>query len=275
MYQFPTFSNAINYARDLLRIAPVVHSGYWQGVDIRKMPEAATHEVMHYSFRVPMSHGHHLVKYREDIKPDIPWADDHFEERVSGVPLNPSPSEAWWPHAPAGQGNSKFMKDYGDGKPCFSHTYPERMWPKPNAMHGQRFPYGDLDDVVSTIVEDPYTRQAFLPIWWPEDGNAGVKERKPCTLGYHFITRLDNAAGIPRLDITYYIRSCDYAKHFRNDIYMTVRLALWVIQRARELSLKVDAESRDYLWNLEPGKFLMHITSLHLFRNDYIQTFGA
>ena len=66
--------------------------------------------------------------------------------------------------------------------------------------------YGDLDDVVTLLTNDPLTRQAFLPMWFPEDTGVVHGTRVPCSLGYHFMQR-DG-----RLSITYYIRSCDIVR---------------------------------------------------------------
>ncbi len=139
----------------------------------------------------------------------LPWAEDHFLERVGGQPLNPSPSEAWWPFAKkTDDGTNKDPKSEGE---AFSHTYPERMWPKfanvpaevvtDGGVYGKeygpaytnsgiRFDYGDLQDVVDLLKKQPATRQAYLPLWFPEDGQASLQgKRVPCTLGYHFIIR--------------------------------------------------------------------------------------
>jgi thymidylate synthase len=125
-------------------------------------------------------------------------------------------------------------------------------------LRGIKYEYGDLSDVVALLSSDPYTRQAYLPIWFPEDTGGGSK-RAPCTLGYHFIMREN------KLDITYYIRSCDMLRHFRDDIYLTHRLALWVITQCM---------ARNPKWKeVEPGTFNMHITSLHIFANDWQSMF--
>lgn len=252
------FSAAVEEAKRAFRTrSHLVHTEKWQALDISKRPEMATHEVFLHSFGVEL-YGEDLNTYVADIKPDLPWADDHFIERVSGEPLNPPPSEAWWPHAP--QGNSQFK--VGD---IFSHSYPERYWPTQagrdsidpsvrGVNYGIRYRYGDLNDLVQLLAEEPLTRQAYLPVWFPEDTGVAHLERKPCTLGYHFIVRGR------KLHCVYYIRSCDFVRHFRNDIYMTVRLQLWILGQLRKINLK---------WNLvEPGTFTMHITSLHMFRND-------
>lgn len=258
--RYPTFKQAIADAKARLRTAPIVHTEKWQGLDVRAKPEMATHELLNYSFTVepdPFLSMSDLVK---DIEPDLPWADDHFLERVSGSPLNPPPSEAWWPHAP--QGNSRFIEEG-----VFSHTYPERYWPRfagdggDEAPRGIRFRYGDLNDLIDMLLATPYTRQAYLPVWFPEDLGAPLNARRPCTLGYHFILR-DG-----KLHVVYFIRSCDYLRHFRNDIYLTVMLQHWILNQCAER----DGESAWF--GADPGSFTMHCTSLHLFRNDYRKVF--
>jgi thymidylate synthase len=120
---------------------------------------------------------------------------------------------------------------------------------------GIRYEYGDLNDVVEMLATEPDTRQAYLPIFFPEDTGMRNPTRKPCTLGYHFILRHGY------FHITYYMRSCDFYRHFRDDCYLTVRLHLWVLDRLR----KADPAT----WgNVKLGFYIMHITSLHMFTND-------
>jgi hypothetical protein len=250
--QYLTFSRAIIDAKYQLKEAPIVKSSYWQGIVTNDRPEMKTRELLNHSLQVVDANltPSELI---EHIQPDLPWADDHFAERVSRKALNPPPSESWWPHSP--KGNDRFKNSQG----IFSHTYPERYWPPP--LVGIRYPYGNLDGVVRILKEDPYSRQAYLPVWYPEDLGAPIEARKPCTLGYHFIMRNHE------LHIVYYIRSCDFHRHFRNDIYMTVRLQHWVLDELRKQCGS---------WSeIVPGSFTMHITSLHLFINDYNTLFGV
>ncbi len=44
--------------------------------------------------------------------------------------------------------------------------------PLPLANRGIRYRYADLHDVIDTLNKDPLTRQAYIPIWFPEDGSA-------------------------------------------------------------------------------------------------------
>jgi hypothetical protein len=197
-----------------------------------------------------------LEELVDQIKPNLPWTNDHFEERIGGNPLNPPPSHNWWPFA------QKNNAEFG-GTKRFSHTYPERIWPKHagnegvmnDINRGIRFNYGDFNDVIDLMEKEPLTRQAFLPIWFPEDTGGAGGERVPCTLGYHFIMRHGY------LHVVYYIRSCDFFRHFRDDIYLCCRKVLWLLEKLRERNPEV--------WNeVKPGTYTMHITSLHAFKHE-------
>lgn len=264
---FPTFANARQrYEEAFLSPAAIqVRGKRWQGVDVSAKPEMSTRELLNQSLSIPLRGLEGLDYWAEDTKANLPWANIHFDERVGGEPLNPGESWKSWPW---GHSADKFRVHQGQ----FDHTYMERFWPKfagrfpggklrpfqatmPSPIFGVRFHYGDLNDLVTHLQEDPLTRQAYLPIWFPEDGTC--KGRKPCTLGYHFINRYDY------LHVTYYIRSCDFVRHWGDDCYLTVRLLLWILDRLRE---------RDERWRVvKPGMFTMHCVSLHLFENDYVQ----
>lgn len=292
------FSRAISRALLSLRDhSTIVHPDRWQSIDVSKLPEAATHEILNHTL-TSMVWTEDLIELARDIQPNLPWADDHFQERVGGKPLNPGLEWAHWPWAnkadtfrtepmPDNSDNHRgpvVKMPAGDEWPVqtgFSHTYMERMWPKKanldsqtakamgpyGARVGVRYKYGDAMDVVEHLAKHPLSRQAYLPIWFPEDtGKSDV--RVPCTLGYHFIMR----GGF--LHCTYYIRSCDAYRHMRDDIYLTVRLLLWVLNELRQYGHpNIDAGKE---WDMvKPGIFTMHIVSLHVFRNDYIKMFGG
>lgn len=189
---------------------------------------------------------------------NLPWAEDHFLERVSGQALNPAPSEQWWPYKVNGNAEHK------EGT-IFSHTYPERIWPKHadpkghksqgsrarvhmgHVNDGLRYKLGDLGDIVELMKRERYTRQAYLPLWFPEDTGVVHGGRVPCTLGYQFMVREE------RMHIWYYMRSCDIVRHFRDDVYMAVRLAQWMGQQ---------------IGVTEMGQLHMNIASLHAFEPD-------
>lgn len=231
--------DAIRFAKEKLHQNGVeVFSGKWQSIDVEQpMVELLNHTI---KFVIPDN----IVQVIDEVRPNLPWAKDHLAERVGGEPLNPPPSNEWWPFAQ--RGNSQFKADTK-----FSHTYPERLWtPK---LKGIRYDYGNMGDVVDMLRKEPFTRQAFLPMWFPEDTGATHGERVPCTIGYHFIRRDDV------MHLTYYIRSCDYLRHLRDDIYLACGKLFWILDQLKN----------EPGWeNVKPGYFNMHIVSLHVFKNE-------
>lgn len=211
----------------------IIETKSWQGMQ----NPPAFKEFLHASVVIPMLED--INQLKEECDPFLPWADIHFQERIGGEPLNPPPSHKLWL-----KGNERFMS--GEK---FSHSYPERFWSTRMAGSGIRFPIGDFDDLIHLLKREPDTRQAYLPIWFPEDiAAARLGERVPCTLGYHFIVRNG------QLDLFYPMRSCDVLRHMHNDLYMANLLALEVIDRAG-LDCKV-------------GDLHFHVTSLHCFKDD-------
>lgn len=248
-------SEAIDWSKQRLREQGyVVKTERWQGIP---SPDDMW-EVMNHSFQMFIPHT--MDELISEVRPNLPWADDHFNERVGGIPLNPPPSNEWWPYNR--NKNSEFKKS-----DIFSHTYPERIWPKrapmdneteelsSDTLKGIRFEYGDMGDLIDMLEREPFTRQAFLPIWFPEDTGAPHKERVPCTIGYHFMRRGDY------FHISYFIRSCDIIRHFRDDIYMAIRKLYWILDELK----KRDPET----WgSVVPGYYAMHIISLHCFNRE-------
>ena len=253
MKKFGRFNDVIKWtAQQMYDYSYEVHTEKWQGKEIKHDPRYTMIETLNLSFSCQMSPKLEVIG--EQIQPNFAWADEHFEERVGGLPLNPPPSHERWPYA------QKNNAEFG-GLEKFSHTYPERIWPKfasdiPNSkMSGIRYDYGDFDDVINLMGREPFTRQAFLPIWFPEDTGSVTGERVPCTIGYHFIRRGD------WVHVVYYIRSCDFFRHFRDDIYLCARKLFWLIEKLKEK----DPEN----WNgVKPGMLTMHITSLHAWASE-------
>ena len=251
---YPRFRDAINrVGHDLATISYEVDTKRWQSSDVSDKPEMKMREVFNTSFTVSLN-SEHPDEYHSDIGPNLPWADDHFDERVGGQPLNPGIQWREWPYALSAD---KFRTE-GDK---FSHTYMERYWPKLadyrgmlDGHRGIRYRLGDLSDVVQHLTDNPETRQAYLPVWFPEDTGVVHGERVPCTLGYHFLYRMGF------LHCTYYIRSCDFVRHFRDDLYLSLRLQCWMLD-----CLRVQPGWED----VKPGVFVFHCVSMHCFENDY------
>jgi hypothetical protein len=250
-----------------------VPSSPWQGLDPK--PEFATYELMNYTFTHALSGIEDLQHWRDDVRPNLPWADDHFSERVCGAPINPGVEWANWPW---GSSADKFRDENG----MFNHNYMERYWSRragiirepsttadewdrlsddytQRSHRGIRNEYGDLNDLVGQLVKNPQSRQEWFPIFHPEDVGEVVGGRKPCSLGYQFWAR----GG--RLHVYYPLRSCDFFHHMQDDIYLTIRLLLWVLNECR------NRDNTAGYWNeIKPGTFTMHCTSLHVFANDMI-----
>lgn len=252
---------------DLMETKPL-QIGEWQTIDVSGSKLHETHELTDVSLVWDQ-----LPKNMTDVIPaiDLPWAHNHFSERVSGFPYNPASSHLTWPYA------VRNNADHLDSE-VFDHTYPERFWPrhaghdhsdfgawwtdKGNALEehacggrsGIRFPYGDLQDLVGLLATKPLTRQAYLPVWFPEDTGATEGQRVPCTLGYHFMQR----GG--RLSCRYYMRSCEVYRHLSNDVYLAASLTKWICHQVREIT---GGSIRFF-----PGSLVMHISSLHAFVGD-------
>lgn len=243
----------------LLSMSSEVDVGEWHAIDVSGKKELVSHELEGVSFhcRIPET----PKKAQSNVKPNLPWAEKQFLERVSGQPLNPGETYKEWPW------QSQMGKHVST---VFSHTYMERYWPKhawgsggqagrkPN--RGIRYDYGDLRDVVDLLARSPFTRQAVLPVWFPEDTGAVHGGRVPCSLTYQFLLR-DG-----RLHCSYSIRSCDFVRHFRDDVYMTMRLVQWVIKQVANKNIN---EGAHQVWDrVKPGVLTMHIGSLHYFTGD-------
>lgn len=249
-----TFENAYQQIVYGINKVQPINRGTWQTLDVSESPMHHVRELRNVAicYMVPET----AQALEDATHPDMPWAGVHFNERVSREPLNPAPSYKIWPHH---VGNSD---RHIEGK-AFSHTYPERFWPKMTGrqwddmglmQEGIRYYYGDLDDVVGQLVVNPHTRQAVLPVWFAEDTGA-IDYRVPCSLFYHFMSDGNN-----RLSVWYSMRSCDLARHFRNDVYLAGRLLQWVCREvAQKSNFKI--EFFPYLLN-------MNISNLHVMEGD-------
>ena len=223
-------------------------AGHWQGTDT--MAKEIMLEYINYDFTIKIPNS--LTALEADCEPDLPWADVHFRERISGVPLNPGESYKIWPYNKFKDGNDPYLKNG-----LFDHTYMERYWSKElygSPLEWQDIPMnGDLNDVIELLKNNIHTRQAYLPVWYPEDTGNTKGHRVPCSLGYQFFYR-----GMG-MHCNYYIRSCDYYRHFKNDIYLTCRLAQHIMREVSRAKNNIE-------YNM--GYLNMYITHFHLFKSD-------
>lgn len=249
------FDDARAYLADRLLQTTPKNQGKWQALDVSQSSLHDTYEILNATLWYQMPATVHGAQ--EHIDPDLPWSENHFQERVGRKPINPGVEHQNWPY----HAGKVELHQHG-GK--YDHNYMERIWPTgidvsdqneeyyDPVFKGYRFPVGDLDDVVTQLADDPGTRQAYLPIFFPEDTGATQGQRVPCSLGYHFIIR-ENV-----LHLQYNLRSCEIYRHFTNDVYMAVRLAQWVVE---QLAMTHDV-------HVKLGQLTMHIVSLHGFVGD-------
>ena len=228
-------NNLINKLRDnLVNDGTIIRTKSWQGT---KQPPAMI-ELLHISEKVQMLED--PKELSDALRASQPWANIHFKERVQGYATNPDPSHSMW---------ASTTKDYMSSEDKFSHTYSERMWPTKLMPKGIRYDTADLNTLIKLLKDEPDTRQAYLPMFFPEDLTAAtLNERVPCSLGWHFIIR-DN-----KLDVMYTMRSCDAMRHLQNDIYFANKLAIWL---------------NDKLGGIyKMGILHFVVTSLHCFEQD-------
>lgn len=249
-------NHEIKRAKNTLAAYGVVReSKKWQGIE----KGFSMYEINNFTLEALIPSNINVLQFQ--CQPNLPWADDHFAERVGGKPLNPGNEYKNWPFYP--RGNDSQIRNE-----VFTHSYMERFWPKHANRDredggawnfGIRYHYGDLEDVIDLLQREPDTRQAYLPIWFPEDTGVNHGGRVPCTLGYLFNMR-DG-----QLHITYYIRSCDFIRHFQDDIYMACKLVYWILYKLQFNTKAINDNS----WNnITPGTITMHIANLHVFATE-------
>jgi thymidylate synthase len=210
----------------------------WQSINInQEMYEICN---INIEFNCPNT----INKLEKITIPNLPWAENHFQERINGKPLNPGVQWENWPYYYKSKDDKRFRSNKGI---LFDHTYMERFWPE--KKEGIRYKMGDLNDIIERLKNNLFNRQSFLSIWHPEDqSNDKSNKRIPCTLGYYFQCRNN------KLNVNYFIRSCDAIRHLNNDLYMTGRLLQYVAEKIGQ--------------NIKVGKIYVWIGNLHCFKTD-------
>lgn len=227
---FNNFTEAFNeIKRELAEMGIDVHTKTMQDKYVADDANYATKELQFYSYRV-------LNPKLEDIDVPVPlWAYNEWLERKSGIegkPVNPGEAykyrESVW---------NEFLHD---GK--FAYSYSEQF-----AQDNQ------VLNVIEALKKDPMTRQANISMWDTEDSKwlGSAQKRVPCSLNWLFQFR-DG-----KLNMEYNMRSCDFATHFKNDVYEAFQLQCYVAEKA----------------NLPVGNFIHHIASFHVYQKDVKDAF--
>ena len=220
--------------RDLAEMGIVVRPATMQDKYIKGNPDYETKELQNYSYC--------LLNAKSSDIPGVsqPWADAEFEERITDPFLRAPDGELSEPHflnpGKAWELRKEVWTEYlHNGK--MAYTYNELIWNN-----------DQVTKVINRLKEDPDSRQLWISLWSPErdpDLLGGVS-RVPCSLGYCFQVR-DG-----QLNLHYVMRSCDFATHFRNDVYLAIKFLEWV------------AEKTGY----PVGSFTHTIFSLHVYNKD-------
>lgn len=185
--------------RDLAEMGIVVRPKTMQDKNVEGNPDYETKELQNYSYTL-------LDPKSQTITGVVqPWADAEFKERIDSIHYPINPGEAW-----------KLRKDVWseyihDGK--LAYTYNEMLWNN-----------NQLGKVIDRMLKDPDSRQLWVSLWNPnkDPDLLGGVSRVPCSLGYGFQVREG------KLNMHYVMRSCDFATHFCNDVYLAIKLLEWV-----------------------------------------------
>ena len=207
--------------RDLAEMGITVKPSTMQDKYVKGNPDYETLELQNYCYTILDA------KAKEVPGVTQPWSDLEFEERIQERFANPGEAyktreDVWNEFLHEGQ---------------FAYTYNERL-----SLNGQ------LGKIVNRIKEDPDSRQLWISLWDPniDPDRLGGVSRVPCSLGYGFQVREG------KLNIHYVMRSADFVTHFRNDIYLAIKL----LEHVAELT------------GYEVGSFTHTIFSLHVYQKD-------
>lgn len=220
--------------RDLAEMGIVVRPATMQDKYIKGNPDYETRELQNYSYC--------LLDAKSQEIPGViqPWADAEFEERITDPFLRAPDGELSEPHflnpGKAWELRKEVWTEYlHNGK--MAYTYNELIWNN-----------DQVTKVINRLKEDPDSRQLWISLWNPEkdpDFLGGVS-RVPCSLGYGLQVR-DG-----KLNLHYVMRSCDFATHFRNDVYLAIKFLEWVSEKT----------------GYPVGSFTHTIFSLHVYNKD-------
>lgn len=221
--------------RDLFEMGIENHAPTVQDLNVRENSEYDSKELPGYAYMITkfddLKEIFGLFFKNDTERVDVStYAYSEFEDRINMYPSNPGNS---WEHRKGYW--ERFLKN---GR--FSYTYSERM-------------YWQLGPVIKELSEAKGSRQCVITIFDScEDlQNMGGKARIPCSIYYQFLRR--EISGKDSLMLIYTMRSCDFYTHFPVDVWLAIRLGMYVANL-----LKID------LYN-----FTHFVGSLHAFRKDY------
>jgi hypothetical protein len=83
------FESLAHEVGEALLQAPPVDVGKWQSQDVSNRPEMLSYELAHTRLEIKIG-TKFQPKLAMAVGANMPWAEDHFQERVGGEPLNPA-----------------------------------------------------------------------------------------------------------------------------------------------------------------------------------------
>jgi len=238
--------------RDLFEMGISVQPQTMQDRDVRDDPDYKTLEIRGYGFKIvdwqfSLKELKTMMKhfFPERYDDALTYIVNEFQERVSGVPLNPGNSyksrEGLW---------SEFMHE---GK--FAYTYSERMAGQVahvlNQLHKNSKSRQGIITIHSNICPGPYNSQCGVNdvLSSVDMRNCGGVSRIPCSMYYQVMIREN------KLDLIYTMRSCDLLTHFPIDISLALCL----------LDYYADKLGLGY------GTFTYFTGSLHAYNKDMVR----
>ncbi len=226
---YELFSEAF---RDMHEMSQIVKPKSMQNKNIEGNDDYITKEIQHYMYTLTgLQDPANLFLFEEDVARF--WCNAEFKERVQ--PQAGNPGEAW-------KIRESVWTRFLDPRGKFDYTYSDRLNYTLN-----------LDRIIRELAENPDTRQAWLPIFWPEDVcRMRSDKRIPCSLGYHFMVR-DG-----QVNLTYIQRSADLVQHFGNDVMLAWMMMEHVTLSLMNMGIKIKL-----------GYLTHHIFSLHTYKKDW------
>lgn len=213
--------------RDLAEMGVNVFPKSMQDKIIEGNPDYATKELQNYSYCLLNANSKDITGVNQ------PWANEEFLERID-LSGDINPGKAY-------KSRIDVWKEYmHDGK--MAYTYNERL-----------FLNRQVEKIIDRLNEDHDSRQLWISIWDPnqDPDKLGGISRVPCSLGYNLQYRDGE------LNMHYVMRSCDFNTHFRNDVYLAIRLLEYIAERV----------------DLPVGSFTHTMFSLHVYAKDVEEVF--
>jgi thymidylate synthase len=219
--------------RDLKELGVRVPLQTMQHFNVEGDPDFDTLELENYMYAVSDPDPKDIEGVHEE------WVEQEWKDRLNGG-LNPG--HAWKKRKKLWLTLMEFSDERGRAmeKGKFSYTYSLRM----GGHH--------IRKIIEELEIHPSSRQLWLPVWdYRTDEDRRGKRRVPCSLGYFFLKRNG------KIDMTYVMRSCDFATHYPNDVALATMLQQYVAHHT----------------NSEVGTFVHVVFSLHVYQMNVKDVF--